>query len=230
MSATAPDGFGQWPQVIVTKKACTFQGKYTGQQLFLEYRSDSVHVKSDGEYWLKGFIHLPDTVKLLLIEKLLQFAADTAQCCVPVLERSFNGMEGCRYPQGIVERYPIQVEALFLINRLVWPKLMELYSCTPVLFDRKKGRVINDQPRKIRKVYKEYKRWFGACKAEGKISPYFPFNTGRYIWYGGRKSIAPKKGKSVRRTKGRYRYWLKNRTPVPRTDLYIGRKSIHYQE
>lgn len=101
-------------------------------------------------------------------------------------------MEGCRgYPKN-AQRYTIQVDALFMINRLCWPKLMELYSCSPVLYDNKLKKEINSNQEAIKAVFSKYKDWYAICKAKKLIPKYFPFNDGRYVWYGGQKSIAPK--------------------------------------
>jgi hypothetical protein len=176
----------------VTKKKCTYDTKYSGEKLIIHYTYDKVNLESPIEYWLDSFIILSDSIKLLIVEKLLEYESDTALCCMNVVNRSFNGIEGCGgKPKGIT-RYTIQVDALFMINRLCWPKWMELYSCTPVLYDNKLKKSINNDPNKIKIVFAEYKKWFLERKSKGKIGYYFPFNTGRYVWYGGRKSGAPK--------------------------------------
>ena len=184
--------FGQNAEVKITKKQCTYANQYSGQKLIIHYNADTVNLESPVEYWLDNFIILPDSIKLLIIEKLLEYENDTSLCCMNVVNRSFNGIEGCRGKPKGVTRYNIQVDALFMINRLCWPKWMELYSCTPVLYDNKLKKSINNDPKKIKIVFAEYKKWYAERKVKGKIGYYFPFNIGRYVWYGGRKSGAPK--------------------------------------
>jgi len=184
--------FGQNAEVQITKKKCTYANKYSGAKLIIHYTYDTVKLESLVEYWLDSFINLPDSVKLLIVERLLDYEDDTSLCCMNVVNRSFNGIEGCRGKPKGVTRYTIQVDALFMINRLCWPKWMELYSCTPVLYDNKLKKSINNDPKKIKIVFAEYKKWYVECKGKGKIGYYFPFNRGRYGWYGGRKSGAPK--------------------------------------
>ena len=184
--------YGQVPVVRVTKKKCTYDKKYSGEKLIIQYNVDTINLESPVEYWLDSFITLPDSGKLLIIEKLLEYENDTSLCCMNVVNRSFNGIEGCRGKPKGVTRYTIQIDALFMINRLCWPKWMELYSCTPVLYDNKLKKSINNDPKKIKIVFAEYRKWFLERKSKGKIGYYFPFNTGRYGWYGGRKSGAPK--------------------------------------
>jgi hypothetical protein len=183
-----------WSQAdtfYVEKKECT--NSFHGNKLVLSYKNDTAfHSSFIYGYDLSFFISLDDNKKLLLVEKLLEYEDDTSHCCMKIGTFSFNGNEGCRGTPKDVKTFTIQVDALFMINRLCWPKLMELYSCSPVLYDKRLGKEINSSPDKIKCVFKEYKKWYAECKAQGKIGKYFPFNDGRYVWYGGRKSIAPK--------------------------------------
>jgi hypothetical protein len=110
-----------------------------------------------------------------------------------VISSSFNGIEGCGGSPKGVKRYKVQIDALYIINRLCWPGSMDFYSCSPALYDKKIKKSINSDQKKIKIVFAAYKKWFEECKTKGKIERYFPFNDGRYVWYGGRKSVAPKK-------------------------------------
>ena len=184
--------FGQQSGIQIMKRKCTYDRKYGGEKIIIQYQYDSLNLITSNEYWLNGFIKLPDSIKFLIIEKLLKFENDTELCCMNVITRSFNGIEGCGGTLKNVERYTIQVDALYIINRLCWPGSMDFYSCTPVLYDTKLKKTINNNPQKIKIVFAAYKKWYAECKAKGKIDRYFPFNDGRYVWYGGKKSIAPK--------------------------------------
>lgn len=167
------------------------KNKFKGSKLVLNYKSDTITKQSfTYSYDLDYFINLDDSSKLILIEALLKYENDTARCCLDVTSWSFNGIEGCRGKPNNVKHCTIQIDALFMINRLCWPKLMELYSCSQVLYDSKLKKDINSDQKKIKIVFAAYKKWFAECKAKGKIERYFPFNDGRYVWYGGRKSIA----------------------------------------
>lgn len=169
------------------------KNKFKGSKLVLTYKNDTVAKQSfTYSYDLAFFIGLSDSSKLILIDELLKYESDTARCCLDATSWSFNGIEGCRGKPKNVKHYTLQVDALFMINRLCWSKLMELYSCSPVLYDNKLKKEINSDPEKIKCVFKDYKKWYAECKAKGRIPKYFPFNDGRYVWYGGRKSIASK--------------------------------------
>ena len=142
------------------------------------------------------YVALPDSTKLSLIGQLLGFVKDTDLSCRKVTSYSFNGIEGCRGNPNGVDRYSIAIEALFTINRFCWPKSMELYSCTPVLWDTARKIAINDNPRAIAKFAKEYKKWYKQCVRLGYIPKKFPFNKGKYVWFGGRKD-EPYTGKGI---------------------------------
>lgn len=183
---------GQADALSVEKVEC--KNKFKGSKLVLVYKIDTTVKKSFiYSYDLDYFISLNDSSKLLLIESLLKYEDDSTRCCLDVTSWSFNGIEGCRGKPKNVTHCTIQIDALFMINRLCWPKLMELYSCSQVLYDSKLKKDINNDQKKIKMVFTAYKKWHEECKAKGKIEKYFPFNDGRYVWYGGRKSITLKK-------------------------------------
>lgn len=177
--------------LYVEKKECS--NNFRGNKLVLHYKSDTTQQTSfTYGYDLDYFVGLDDRKKLMLIEALLTYENDTSHCCMKIIGYSLNGNEGCKGVPKNVNRFTIQIDALFMINRLVWPKLMELYSCSPVLYDNNLKKEINSDPEKIKCVFGEYKKWYEECKSKGSIARYFPFNDGRYVWYGGRKSITPK--------------------------------------
>lgn len=183
----------QSDSVYIERKECVSEDSYKGYKLIIHYVNDtSSQTARTYDYYLDFLQGIDDKTKLKLIGSLLQYEDDTSLCCIKAYNYSFNGIEGCRGKPKDVTRYTIQVDALFMINRLVWPKLMELYSCSPVLYDNKLKKEINSDHKKIKCVFTEYKKWYEECKAIGKIPRYFPFNDGRYVWYGGRKSIATK--------------------------------------
>lgn len=193
LSLLANRSLAQSDTVYIEKRECVTEDVYKGYKLVIHFTKDSSNLKAKVyDYYLDFLQGINDKIKLDLIGKLLSYEDDTSMCCLKVYAYSFNGNEGCRGASGGIDRYTLQVDALFMINRLVWPKLMELYSCSPVLYDNKLMKEINSDPEKIKCVFKEYKKWYEDCMAKGKIDRYFPFNDGRYVWYGGRKSIVPK--------------------------------------
>jgi len=186
--------FAQMDTIYIEKEECLSAGIYKGYKLIIHYKSDTLNIKAKVfDYKLDFLKAINDKMKLDVIGMLLNYQGDTTMCCLKVQHYSFNGNEGCRGKVENIIRYTIQVDALFIINRLVWPKLMELYSCSPILYDNKLKKEINSDQKKIKVVFDAYKKWYAECRAKGRIPRYFPFNDGRYKWDGGRKSIIPKK-------------------------------------
>lgn len=168
---------------LVIKKACGTNG---GSKLYLHIRTNDTILSSKGLYELAGFTGLDDSLKLAIVEQLLVFEKDTSKCCLPVSGYLYNNVEGCGgSPQSTF--YPIQIDALFMINRICFSNLTDWYACHPVLYDTLGKKEINDRPELIALVFENYKKWFKECKANKKIPGYFPFNKGRYVWYGGRR-------------------------------------------
>lgn len=185
------DCWGQAENLSIYKKPCIQDQRYSGSKLMICFVRDTGILTSNSyEYWLHEFIDLPDSLKLLIVEKLLDFEGDTTICCLQANGWVFNGLDVAR---GVpkTKQYSIEIDALFMINRLCWPKGIDWYSSYPVLFDTKENQEINFNPERIKCVFKEYRKWFTICKREGQIFKYFPFNDGRIVWFGGRKSLVP---------------------------------------
>jgi len=179
--------FGQDTKTFVKKIACSENAPFTGYRLSITYNEQD---NAQKELGFLDEIQLTDNSKLKLIGQLLSFTKDKSLSCRKVTSYVF-GSEGCRGFPDTVKRYSITIEALFLINKLCWPKSMEAYSCSPVLYDTLEKRVINNDPKAISCFVKEYKKWYKESKKLGRISKEFPFNTGRYVWFGGRKYVKP---------------------------------------
>lgn len=179
------NGFGQKGQIMIEVKKCAYDSKNLGKKLIVHLQTDTGELISDVGYRLSTFIDMPDSAKLKIIESLLFFKNDTSLCCLKVISRSFNGIEGCGGKPDGIDEYDIQIDALYMINRLCWPGFIEAYSCVPVLFDKKMQKPINDNHQKVAIVFESYIKWYNECRIKGSISRYFPFNAGRYVWYNG---------------------------------------------
>lgn len=183
---------GQIDSLCVEKKSCVSPNStQKGYKIYLQYSTDSGRVGTNLFYGLDRFINLSDSLKLVFVGKLLGYENDTQKCCLLVSGYKHNQIDGwCGSPK--FKAYNISVDALFMINRLCFSSYTDMYSCTPVLYDKQLRKEINSDQKKIKVVFAAYKKWYAECKAKGMIPKYFPFNDGRYVWYGGRKSIAPK--------------------------------------
>ena len=184
--------YGQNTSVSVNKKECTLANGLTAYKIFVAVPTKDKIILSDNfGYRYYYFSGINDSVKLLIIDKLLAFEDDSSLCCLaPTGYR--EGTLDCTAFGYTSKSYNIQIDALFIINKIAFKDFATMYSCAPVLYDKITETEINDKPELIKEVYKQYKKWFNECKQIGKIKKYFPFNDGRYVWYGGKKSFFTK--------------------------------------
>ncbi|WP_120515703.1 hypothetical protein [Chitinophaga barathri] len=170
---------------------------YTGYKLYLKANLNDSVLTSDSKYTrgldysLRPFIELSDSLKLIFVGQLLDYANDTTLCCMPVERYGFDGFEGLfGNPQS--KRFNTQMDALVIINRLCFPYLTNMYASYPVLYDMSMKREINDNSKLITEVFQTYKCWYEQCLTKKQILKYFPFNDTRVVWYAGKKSIEEK--------------------------------------
>lgn len=176
------------PDVYIEKKSCeNKQGR--GYKLIIHMSASDTKSKDSeqNDYSLTGLINLPDSVKLLIVGLLLQYKNDTAIVCKPVSSYGYIAYENTCKGQPVSGYYSISIEALYLINRLCFPNEFSFCYCFPVLVDTITGKEINGKYEDIRNVFTFYESWFERTKKAGLIDKIFPFNDGRYMWYGGKK-------------------------------------------
>jgi hypothetical protein len=122
-----------------------------------------------------------DTVNA--IAELLSFENDDRRCALPI-----TGYDRERRPyySGRDTHYSLQVEALYLINQLVYPSPFT-YAPYPVLFDDLNKRELATSGLVISQAFYAYRKWFKKLKKIGvgeirekKIMPL----DGAYVrWY-----------------------------------------------
>jgi hypothetical protein len=177
----------------ITKSKCsdtTVSGTiYTGYRLEIFYVKDNDTTKSYYYWYDNPFLTYSDSSKMLIIQQLLSLEGDTSLFCGSAGAHFYGGALSCRCHIDNNINVPLQIDALYRINAIAFPHTCHIYSCYPVLYDTLERKVINDKPELVEEVYTTYKQWFAECISNGKIGDYFPFNEGRYIWYGGRKSF-----------------------------------------
>jgi hypothetical protein len=138
-------------------------------------------------YWASCFFRpvseLPDSVKVSLIESLLEQIEDTAYCFKPVAAISYryNGRFN-KKPQSKV--YNIQVAALILINYIALNSEAVEYSPFPVLYDTQNSKEFSTAGADLESVIEEYEIWFKGIKNRGFVDYSFPLKNSRYQWYG----------------------------------------------
>jgi hypothetical protein len=156
-------------------------------EIFFLKNNDTIH---SNYYWENNpFKNFNDSSKLLIIEQLLSYERDTSLFCGTAGAHFYGGALSCKCHIDNNIKVPLQIDALYRINAIAFPNVCWIYSCYPVLYDTLEKKIINDKPELVLEVYITYKQWFAECIKKGKIGNYFPFNEGRYVWYGGRKSF-----------------------------------------
>lgn len=175
-------------ELNVYKADCFCGDRQTGSKIILKYNDRGDPLQARDDYFMPYFIHQPDSIKLKIVERLLAFENDSSQCCMGIGIYLFNDIPVRRGVPDRATSYNLQVDALFMINRICWPTTIDRHSAVPVVFDRHTMQSVNDDPQKIKVLFQEYKDWFRAARAKGTIGAEFPFNIGRYVWYLGSNS------------------------------------------
>lgn len=99
---------------------------------------------------------------------------------------SGNPPRGGVFPKG--QKYTIAVEAMIIINYMMFGDEASFLSTFPVLYDRcTKTEVVFDDKEKISCLANSYKEWIESKKSTGKysIKDIFSFDNGRITWLGG---------------------------------------------
>ena len=181
--------FGQ-TDIQVSKVSCSDNNSfYIDVEVYKNYRIlDSL----GREYYNYPKIYrLPDSLKIIIIERILEYTSDTTLCCRRI--RDYENMEYCYQIKPKSNHFPIRIEALFVINRIAYNSLTSRIACYPVLFDSITGQEINNNNHLIDVMVEHYKEWFRMYKETGKLpGDYFYFNRGRIKWWGKHLSSAIK--------------------------------------
>ncbi|WP_160710849.1 hypothetical protein [Chitinophaga solisilvae] len=123
-------------------------------------------------------------MKLVIVEKLLKFKGDTSLCCRKVNRFFYEGIERTCVGRPKTQYYNMQVDALYMINKIVRPEGISMYSCFPVVIDWKTKTEINNRRELIMDYYKVYEKCLKVARKTGRITDSFRFNTKKYAWYG----------------------------------------------
>ncbi|RPD39491.1 hypothetical protein [Chitinophaga barathri] len=133
-----------------------------------------------------------DSLGLIIAGKLVKFLSDTSLCGKPVKAYGNDDYPGCYNVKPHSERFTIGMEAMFIINRVVYSPLTFRLGCYPVLFDEVTGKELNDNHRQIQSVAERYKQWYKEFKSRKKAPDYEMLKKGQIKWWGtGRIAPAP---------------------------------------
>jgi hypothetical protein len=122
-----------------------------------------------------------DTVKA--IGDLLKFKGDTRLCVFSIT--NYNPARSQIY-LGEHKNYSIQVEALFIINQLIYDKPFN-YASYPVLVDVKTGENYSLLGKAIGNAFKAYRQWYRKIHRHGieyaRKGRIMPLDNSKARWY-----------------------------------------------
>lgn len=174
-------GYGQI-EIEVSKQTCVDKA---GFFIDVRVRNDGILLDSTSRYnYDYGNIYqLPDSIKIKIIEEILPLITDTSKCCRRVNMYSNPDYSGCFIKWPSSKEFSINVEALFIINRIAyWPFTYRI-GCYPVLFDTRTHQEINSNNCLINIMALHYNEWFAEYKKTGKRPHYSMLNEGRIKWW-----------------------------------------------
>lgn len=182
-------GFLEKEGLSIEKRECLYKGEQ-GYKLIIHFKVGNMEkISTQNNYSLTGFLDLSDSIKLQMVGKLLRYKDDTSTVCIPVSNYGYEGYENTCNIIPKSKKYTIQLDALYLINKLCFPHAASFYYCYPTLMDTSTNNEVNPGNLcALQNIYKIYEEWYDSVKQSGLIKKDFPFNSGQYIWYGGRKS------------------------------------------
>lgn len=178
--------FAQVKCISVEKVKCRhFVDQIDGYKLVISVSQRDTIIKTPTDFYdLDEIVKLSDSVKFVIIKKLLKFKGDTSLCCRKVNRFFYEGIERTCVGRPKTQYYNIQIDALYMINKIVHPEGVSMYSCFPVIIDWKSKQEINNRTDLIIDYYKVYKKCLRIALKTGRILDSFRFNTKKYAWYG----------------------------------------------
>ncbi|CAM1362491.1 hypothetical protein TPENAI_30028 [Tenacibaculum litopenaei] len=130
------------------------------------------------------FLKFSDKDKILMIEELLSFEGDSRISSSPF--SSYNNLSSQIYT-GKSKKHSVQVESLFLINKIFFEKPFN-YSSMPVLLDNNTKEEYTVDEESISQVFLAYKKWLSKVKEIGFDSArrknLDPLENTNFSWWG----------------------------------------------
>lgn len=178
--------FAQVKCISVDKVACRhYADQIDGYKLVISVNLGDTIIKTPTDFYdLDAVLKLSDSIKLVIVEKLLKFKGDTSLCCRKVNKFFNEGIERTCIGKPKTQYYNMQIDALYMINKIVHPEGISMYSCFPVVIDWKSKKEINNCTDFIIDYYSVYEKCLRTARKTGRIQDSFHFNTKKYAWYG----------------------------------------------
>jgi hypothetical protein len=132
----------------------------------------------------RTFSDYSNNEKIEILEELLSFEGDTSICAKEVCN---YGSKSFKRP--ITKIYTTQIDALYLFTILTVSSYSPNYCPFPVLYDNKTGKEINNDQKKISKVFKIYRNWLKENKRKGFVNYNVPLRNSRFEWFSTQKDF-----------------------------------------
>jgi hypothetical protein len=166
--------------LFVKKKGTCENGEYLDIHYYKIVNAKDTSFFSNCFYKTGMFKHNSKQSKLKMAEDLLKFKGDTDLCSIEV--RNYNPLSSTVLLNNIT-RYSIQVEALFLINLVLFDKPFN-YSSYPLLYNKNTNKIENIKGKAISEAYENYKKYIQYLKNRNKDTKKHPLDSSLISrWY-----------------------------------------------
>ncbi|NIG56497.1 hypothetical protein [Chitinophaga sp. Cy-1792] len=171
-------------KINVSKQECPNKNGFCLNVEVSRYDTVISNLNEQSFYNYEEIYMLPDAVKIKVIEALLPYLSDSSLCCRKV--RTYENMEypGCYRERPVSTNFPINIETLFIINRVAYNPFTFRIGCYPVLYSMGLEREINNDQQQIKLMVAHYKEWFKLYKSTGELPPNTILNAGKIRWWG----------------------------------------------
>lgn len=160
------------------KESCTCG--IAGLRYRIVYGDINIADERGCNYSIDPVIRASDSLKIKMLDELLEAAGDTSVCC-----KTVQRYGGKRKSEPFSKTYNLQIDALFTFNFIAFGVNARQYAPYPVLYDTVTNTEINNDVHKINEVVALYKEWYMSVSKGGFKNYAFPLINTRYRWYRG---------------------------------------------
>ncbi|WP_461788834.1 hypothetical protein [Pedobacter sp.] len=132
----------------------------------------------------KTFSEYSNDEKIEILEELLSFEGDTSICAKEVCNYGSKF-----YKRPLTKFYTTQIDALYLFTVLTVASYSPNYCPFPVLYDNQTGEEINNDQKKISKIFEIYRKWLKENKSKGFVNYNVPLRDKRFEWFSTQKNF-----------------------------------------
>lgn len=129
-------------------------------------------------------MRFPDKIDTLkAVKELLGYKGDTRLCGLTIVN---NNPSRSQVYMGKNQNYSLQIEALYLINQLIYKEPFN-YSSMPLLYDRNTHKIFTVSGTGVSKAFAAYEKWYKKMKTIGiaqiQKTSIMPLDESSVRWY-----------------------------------------------